>query len=50
MKSVIEEHVKEGLENQLQVESPVTWEAYDKTLLRSAYKMVHFDPMILSCE
>ena len=30
--SVIDEHVKDRLENQLRVESHVTWEAYDKTL------------------
>ena len=30
--SVIDERVKERLENQPRVEIPVTWEAYDKTL------------------
>ena len=38
--SVIDEDVMERLErlgNQLRVESPVTWKAYDKTLPRSGY-------------
>ena len=43
--SVIDEYVKERLENQLQVESQVTWEVHDKTLLRSAHEKVHYDPV-----
>ena len=43
--SVIDGHVKERLESQLQVESPVTWEPYDKSLPRSAYEKVHYDPV-----
>ena len=34
--SVIDGNVKESLEGQLRVDSPVTWEQYDKTLPRSA--------------
>ena len=43
--SVIDGHVKERLESQLRVDSPVTWEQYDKTLPRNAYKKVHQDPV-----
>ena len=42
--SIIHGHVKERLESQLRVESPVRWKAYDKKLPRSAYEMVHYDP------
>ena len=43
--SVLDEHIKDLLENQLQVESVVTWEARDKTVPRSAYEKVHYDPV-----
>ena len=43
--SVIDEHVKERFENQPRIESPVTSEAYNKILPRSAYKKVHYDPV-----
>ena len=43
--SVIDGHVKERLESQLRVESQVTWEPYDKSLPRSAYEKVYYDPV-----
>ena len=42
---MIDGHVKERLEGQLRVDSPVTWEPYDKTLPGSAYEKVHYDPV-----
>ena len=44
---MIDCRVKERLENQLRVDSPVTWEEYDKTLLINAYetRKVHHDPV-----
>ena len=41
--SVIDGHVKERLESQLRVDSPITWEPYDKNMPRSAYEKVHYD-------
>ena len=41
----MDEHVKDQLENQLRVESPVIWEAYHKNLQRSAFEKVHYDPV-----
>ena len=43
--SVIDGHVKERLEGQLRVDSPVTWESHDTTLPRSADEKVHYDPV-----
>ena len=40
---MIDGHVKERLESQLRVDSPITWEPYDKNLPRSAYEKVHYD-------
>ena len=41
--TVTDAHVKERLENQLQEDSPVTWELYHNSLLRNACEKVHYD-------
>ena len=40
---MIDGHVRERLESQLRVDSPLTWEPYDKNLPRRAYEKVHYD-------
>ena len=37
---MINGHIKERLENHLRVNSPITWEPYDKTLPRHAYEKI----------
>ena len=42
---MIDGHVKERPENQPRVDSPVTWEPYDKTLPRNAFEKAHYYPV-----